>query len=564
MLSVVVTSANPSSGVTVSNVVNSGGTITADIVADCTASNAGFTLTVTDSAGATATATLNVTVTANTAPVLTYDNQTVGAAASLTVNPATGPSDNGSVASFAVLSVTPALLTAPTVAGNGVVTITNAGPSGNHTITIRATDNCGLTTDASFTLNVTCPTLTLNPASLPAGTVGLPYLSTSFNATGGNGTVNYALSGTLPAKMAFVSGQLTDTPTEAGSFSLTITATDAYGCSVSKSYTLVVSCPTIIINPSASALPIAQINQAYPTQTFSASSGNAPYTLVLNGALPVGMSFANGQLSGTPTSFGSFPLTLNVTDKYGCTASRNYMLLVNRPPVALAQNVTVTAGANCTANADINNGSSDPDGDTLSFTQSPAGPYAVGTRTVTLTVDDGRGGVSTSTATVTVNAPKPVPVITGPASGTIYQVGTPVNFTGTFADLAGTTHTASWKFESATPPAITMAGTLVEPAGSNPGTTSVMQSFTTPGVYLMTLTVTNQCLGAGSVTTIGVDQFSALRNGRRLDQFTRRSLYRRSAADRQGQLRLRLEVSQRGERADRQHGVPIQSRQLEL
>jgi hypothetical protein len=83
-----------------------------------------------------------------------------------------------------------------------------------------------------------------------------------------------------------------------------------------------------------------------------------------------------------------------------------------------------------------------------------------------LTVDDGRGGTSTCTATVTVNAPQPVPAITGPASGSIYQTGTPLNFTGTFTDLAGTTHTASWKFESATPPTLTTAGTVVEPAGT--------------------------------------------------------------------------------------------------
>jgi hypothetical protein len=86
----------------------------------------------------------------------------------------------------------------------------------------------------------------------------------------------------------------------------------------------------------------------------------------------------------------------------------------------------------------------------------------------------------------------------------------PINFTGTFTDLAGTTHTASWKFASATPPAITTAGTVIEPAGANPGQASVSQTFTTPGVYLVTLTVTNNCDGSASATTIGADQFSAL------------------------------------------------------
>jgi hypothetical protein len=43
-----------------------------------------------------------------------------------------------------------------------------------------------------------------------------------------------------------------------------------------------------------------------------------------------------------------------------------------------------------------------------------------------------------------------------------------------------------------------------------PGSASVTQSFTTAGVYLVTLTVSNTCGGSGQATTIGVEQFSAL------------------------------------------------------
>ena len=51
-------------GVTVSNIVVSvAGVVTADVVADCTSSNAAFTLRVTDSNGAFSEATLNVAVT---------------------------------------------------------------------------------------------------------------------------------------------------------------------------------------------------------------------------------------------------------------------------------------------------------------------------------------------------------------------------------------------------------------------------------------------------------------------------------------------------------------------
>jgi Subtilase family len=74
----------------------------------------------------------------------------------------------------------------------------------------------------------------------------------------------------------------------------------------------------------------------------------------------------------------------------------------NQVPVAKAKNVTVSADANCQANASIDDGSFDPDGDPLTITQSPAGPYPLGTTNVLLTVSDPRGATSQASATVTV------------------------------------------------------------------------------------------------------------------------------------------------------------------
>src|SRR5437773_774689 len=63
----------------------------------------------------------------------------------------------------------------------------------------------------------------------------------------------------------------------------------------------------------------------------------------------------------------------------------------NRAPLAMCQNLTVSAGNNCfaTVNAsDVGSGSSDPDGDVITLSLSPAGPYPLGTTSVTLTVTD--------------------------------------------------------------------------------------------------------------------------------------------------------------------------------
>ena len=104
---------------------------------------------------------LNRNRTANTAPVLTYNNCSVAFNGSTTINPRQALSDNGSVSTIVVQSAGTYTGTI-SVDSHGIVSISNAAPIGSHTITIRATDNCGLTTDATFTLTVTNtpPTIT--------------------------------------------------------------------------------------------------------------------------------------------------------------------------------------------------------------------------------------------------------------------------------------------------------------------------------------------------------------------------------------------------------------------
>src|SRR5207248_6621340 len=63
-------------------------------------------------------------------------------------------SDNVSVSSIALQSQGTYMGTISVNNTTGVVSISNAAPVGTHTIVIRATDNCGTNTDASFTLTV--------------------------------------------------------------------------------------------------------------------------------------------------------------------------------------------------------------------------------------------------------------------------------------------------------------------------------------------------------------------------------------------------------------------------
>jgi hypothetical protein len=111
----------------------------------------------------------------------------------------------------------------------------------------------------------------------------------------------------------------------------------------------------------------------------------------------------------------------------------------NDPPVALCKNVTVSADADCEAIASIDNGTYDPDGDPITITQDPPGPYQLGPTTVTLTVSDDHGWVSTCTGDVTVVDDTP-PVITCPTDITVEGsdvCGTPATDPQLTAFLAG-------------------------------------------------------------------------------------------------------------------------------
>lgn len=111
---------------------------------------------------------------------------------------------------------------------------------------------------------------------------------------------------------------------------------------------------------------------------------------------------------------------------------------LNQPPVAVCQDVTVNAGPMCTADADVDGGSFDPDGDPITLAQDPPGPYGPGETSVTLTVEDDEGATDTCGATVTVVDATP-PLIECNAPATITPPDASISFTATAVDACGDT-----------------------------------------------------------------------------------------------------------------------------
>lgn len=147
-------------GMTITNIVNTNGTITADIAAGCgtpTGDNT-IVLKATDGKSLESTSNLVINVVANAQPTLgSYANSTIVTSCKLVLVPTAAPSDNGSIQTVTGAGSMGFTGNISVDATTGVVTITDSNPVGMHTITITATDDCGATNTSQFTLQVTAP-----------------------------------------------------------------------------------------------------------------------------------------------------------------------------------------------------------------------------------------------------------------------------------------------------------------------------------------------------------------------------------------------------------------------
>jgi hypothetical protein len=244
-----------------------------------------------------------------------------------------------------------------TLAADGTLSGTPTAPA-SYTFDVQATDAGGCQGTRTYTVAVAAPLITLAPGALPNGTRGVPY-SQAVTAGGGTAPYTFAVTvGSLPTGVALApGGALSGTPTVAGAYAYTITATDAFGSTGSQTYKMAIVVPTITVSPAT--LPTAQVGVAY-AQTLSATGGVGPYAFAVTaGTLPGGLALAaDGKLTGTPANPGAPVFTLTATDSNGATGSRSYTLTVANGQVPVAASRTLTTPMGIAVQVDLTSGAS--------------------------------------------------------------------------------------------------------------------------------------------------------------------------------------------------------------
>jgi hypothetical protein len=202
--------------------------------------------------------------------------------------------------------------------------------TGDFTFVVKVTD-VNRTDTETYTLSVVERLKITAPASA-AGEVGVPY-ALALKSTGGRPAVAWSLAeGTLPSGLALspTTGEISGTPTSAGSSPLKVQVTDTLGLTATLDVPLTVAAKLAAVKK---PLPAAKVGSLYRAK-LGATGGVAPLKWNILGGkpglLPAGIKFnaRTGAFSGTPTKAGVYRLRMQVVDKLGVKSALGIILKV--------------------------------------------------------------------------------------------------------------------------------------------------------------------------------------------------------------------------------------------
>ncbi len=148
----------------------------------------------------------------------------------------------------------------------------------------------------------------------------------SFSASAtGSPKPSISESGTLPEGVSFdpASGVLSGTPTQEGSFPITFAASNGVGSQAVQKFTL-----TVDAAPAFTSADTTTFTKGVEGSFTVTATGTPQPTITESGALPSGVRFEDGVLSGTPTETGTYEVTFTASNGVGTEAVQRFTLEV--------------------------------------------------------------------------------------------------------------------------------------------------------------------------------------------------------------------------------------------
>ncbi|MBR2209457.1 MAG: putative Ig domain-containing protein [Synergistaceae bacterium] len=223
---------------------------------------------------------------------------------------------------------------------------------GTSTVTFEASSTSWkVSKDISFTIEAKPTKPTISTSKLSDGAIDKAYSATI--KTTGTAPITLAADGLPNGLNMNSSGLISGTPTEAGNFTIKITASNIYtelnNVTVTKNVKLKIQ-GKVPVFETVSELPSAIVNEIYGSgYTFVLSSGTEPITWSVSGA-PKGLTIDSlGNLSGTPTKAGKFNLTIKAKNFAGQASLKVPMTVHEVPTINTTKLSNATTGKKYTA-----------------------------------------------------------------------------------------------------------------------------------------------------------------------------------------------------------------------
>ncbi|REB26002.1 YSIRK signal domain/LPXTG anchor domain surface protein [Staphylococcus epidermidis] len=201
---------------------------------------------------------------------------------------------------------------------------------GSYTVTVTTTDESGNATETTFTIDVEDTTKpTVKSVSDQTQEVNTEITPIKIEATDNSGqTVTNKVDG-LPDGITFdeATNTISGTPSEVGSYDITVTTTDESGNATETTFTINVEDTT---KPTVEDIAdqTQEVNtEIEPIKIEATDNGGQAVTNKVDG-LPDGVTFdeATNTISGTPSEVGSYDIIVTTTDENGNSETTTFTI----------------------------------------------------------------------------------------------------------------------------------------------------------------------------------------------------------------------------------------------